>query len=178
MDRDLNVLKHMHEYCVDIETDSKRLGDDYDVFKNDKMYQKAITMSLLQIGELSNQLTDAFKSSTAGQMDWRGIKGLRNMLAHRYGTMQPSLVWDIKTNDIPQLKEFCENHISILRDAAMKSSHTQEQPLRNDLIEQQKQCGGYTPPVTPVKQEQSAPEQTQTAVSLPKKSQEKGGRHI
>ena len=37
----------------------------------------------------------------------------------------------------------------------------QSQILRKDLIEQQKQCGGYTPPVTPVNQEQPAPEQTQ-----------------
>lgn len=176
MDRDLNVLKHMHEYCVDIETDSKRLGDDYDIFKTDKMYQKAITMSLLQIGELSNQLTDAFKSSTAGQMDWRGIKGLRNMLAHRYGTMQPSLVWDIKTNDIPQLKEFCENHISILRDAAIKSSYTQEQPLRKDLAEQQAQLGYIKPPVQSTAEEQQVDAPTQTPMQ-PKKNNDIGSRH-
>ena len=51
----------------------------------------------------------------------------------------------------------------------VESVQQQEQPLRKDLIEQQKQCGGYTPPATPVKQEQPAPELTQK-LTPPKKS--------
>ena len=115
MDKDLNVLQHMVEYCEDIENDSKRLGDDYETFKNDRLFQKAITMSLLQIGELTTHLSDEFKNDTAGEMDWRNIKGLRNLLAHRYGTMDVSLVWDINEKDINSLREFCEKHIELLK---------------------------------------------------------------
>ena len=119
MDKDLNVLQHMVEYCEDIKNDSKRLGDDYEIFKSDRLFQKAITMSLLQIGELTTHLSDEFKNDTAGEMDWRNIKGLRNLLAHRYGTMDISLVWDIKEKDINLLREFCDKHIDLLKNAEL-----------------------------------------------------------
>jgi len=119
MDKDLNVLQHMIEYCDDIENDSKRLGDNFETFKIDRLYQKAITMSMLQIGELTTHLSDEFKDNTVGEMDWRNIKGLRNLLAHRYGRMDVSLVWDIKEEDIPPLREFCKKHIELLKNAEL-----------------------------------------------------------
>lgn len=76
-------------------------------------------MSLLQIGELTTHLSDEFKNDTAGEMDWRNIKGLRNLLAHRYGTMDISLVWDIKEKDINLLREFCDKHIDLLKNAEL-----------------------------------------------------------
>ncbi|MBR1423674.1 MAG: DUF86 domain-containing protein [Ruminococcus sp.] len=114
MDRDINVLKHMLEYCNDITTDCNRMGNDLETFKNDKLYQKAVTMSLLQIGELTTHLTDEFKEQTADELDWRNLKGLRNIVAHRYGTIQFDTIWNIKENDIPQIVSFCKKYIDLI----------------------------------------------------------------
>ena len=35
------------------------------------------------------------------------IKQMRNIVAHRYGTVDTTAVWDIIKVDIPELKEHC-----------------------------------------------------------------------
>lgn len=103
----------MLEYCNDIYDDCLRLGNSYEVFENDRLLQKAVTMSMLQIGELTTHLSDEFKDLTNNEMDWRNLKGLRNIVAHQYGSIQFDLVWQIKENDIPMIMDFCQKYISL-----------------------------------------------------------------
>jgi hypothetical protein len=102
----------MLEYCNDIYDDCLRLGNSYEVFKNDRLLQKAVTMSMLQIGELTTHLSDEFKDLTNNEMDWRNLKGLRNIVAHQYGSIQFDLIWQIKENDIPMIMDFCQKYTS------------------------------------------------------------------
>ena len=69
-------------------------------------------MSIMQIGELSIGLSDEFKDATRAQMPWGLIRGMRNMFAHGYGKMDRGVIWDVATNDIPQLLQFCNKTIS------------------------------------------------------------------
>ena len=39
------------------------------------------------------------------------MKGMRNIVAHHYGTIRLDMVWDTVKNDIPPLKAFCEEHL-------------------------------------------------------------------
>ncbi len=32
---------------------------------------------------------------------------MRNIVAHRYGTVDHAITWDVAVNDIPALKAFC-----------------------------------------------------------------------
>lgn len=64
-------------------------------------------MSILQICELSGVLTDEFKEKY-NKMPWRQIKALRNIVAHRYGTIAPEVIWEIVNADIPVLEEYCK----------------------------------------------------------------------
>jgi uncharacterized protein with HEPN domain len=63
-------------------------------------------MSLLQIGELSGHLSDDFRTATRNKMDWPAVKGMRNLFAHNYGTMDIDKIWNTATDDIPLLKSF------------------------------------------------------------------------
>lgn len=103
----------MLEYCNDIYDDCLRLGNSYEVFENDRLLQKAVTMSMLQIGELTTHLSDEFKDLTNNEMDWRNLKGLQNIVAHQYGSIQFDLIWQIKENDIPMIMDFCQKYISL-----------------------------------------------------------------
>ena len=38
---------------------------------------------------------------------WRQIRGMRNIVAHSYGTVDPEITWEILTEDIPKLKAYC-----------------------------------------------------------------------
>ena len=66
---------------ADIEAFShERESDD---LKADRMYQKAIVMSLINIGELSKSFTDDYLS-TKPQIPWKAIRGFRNIASHQY----------------------------------------------------------------------------------------------
>lgn len=38
---------------------------------------------------------------------WRGIKSMRNVLAHDYGEVDREAVWDSIEHDFPELERFC-----------------------------------------------------------------------
>ena len=62
----------------------------------------------MQIGELSIGLTDEFKNKHSA-LPWKAIRGFRNIVAHRYDTIDVETVWDIINSNIPELKEACMN---------------------------------------------------------------------
>lgn len=108
LDRNISILEHIIKYCDQIEETIQRFGRDYDVYFNDPIYRNATAMCVLQIGELSGKLTDDFRSAHPGA-PWRQIKGIRNIVAHNYGTVDPETTWEILMEDIPALKEYCIN---------------------------------------------------------------------
>ena len=65
-------------------------------------------MCILQIGELVTVLSDDFKNSYT-QVPWRDIKAMRNIVAHRYGTVNKDMLWNTVHEDIIELKNFCKN---------------------------------------------------------------------
>ena len=50
------------------------------VFTQDKDYFKSVSMSMMQIGELSAGLSDEFKSETQDQMQWGAMKSICSCL--------------------------------------------------------------------------------------------------
>ncbi len=70
---------------------------------SDKMCQKAIVMSLINIGELSKSFTDSYLASMP-EIPWKAIRGFRNIAAHQYGAIDFEDVLKTVTEDIPLLK--------------------------------------------------------------------------
>jgi uncharacterized protein with HEPN domain len=106
---DIQRLQHIKTYCEDIAETVTRFGEDYDTFAYDKDYFKSVSMSMMQIGELSSTLSDAFKTETSNQMQWGAIKGMRNMFAHAYAAMNKEAIWESAIRDVPGLLKFCVN---------------------------------------------------------------------
>ena len=73
----------------------------------DKMWQKAIVMSLINIGELSKALTEDYQA-TMPQIPWKAIRGFRNIAAHQYGIIDFGDVYKTVIEDIPKLKDALE----------------------------------------------------------------------
>ena len=101
-------MEHIRDYCVEIQETIARYGKSFAVFAEDLDYQKSVSFSLLQIGELSGKLSDAFRNETAGEIPWAAIKGMRNIFAHNYGSMSRAVIWKTANEDIPRLLSFCE----------------------------------------------------------------------
>lgn len=102
-------LRHIVEYCEKIKVAAEVFNNSYDTFADDKNYQARDVCSfyILQIGELVGGLTDDFKAEN-NHIPWRAIKGMRNVVVHKYGEVDMETLWDALTNDLPKLKENCQ----------------------------------------------------------------------
>jgi uncharacterized protein with HEPN domain len=105
--RNLVLLDKIVKYANQISETISRFDLDFDKFEKDHVMKNAISMCLLQIGELAGKLTDDFRAEY-NQMPWRDIVSIRNRAAHNYGTMDTNILWYIATRDIPALKKYCE----------------------------------------------------------------------
>ena len=106
LDRDSNILEHIVNYCDQIEMTINRFGSSYKIFAADPIYRNASALCILQIGELVSRLTDEFRAAHPA-IPWRQIKAMRNIVAHSYGSVDPETAWEIISDDIPALKNYC-----------------------------------------------------------------------
>ena len=104
---DVQVLEHIYDYCVSIEETVQRFGNDFESFSTDKAYHDLVCFYLLQIGELAGHLSSQLRMDSSGRMEWRQMKGMRNIVAHHYGTIRLDIVWNTVKKDVPLLKAFC-----------------------------------------------------------------------
>jgi uncharacterized protein with HEPN domain len=75
---------------------------DFDDFKKDRKTIDAVVRNLEIIGEASKFIPDYIKRKYSG-VDWAGIVGLRNRIAHDYFNISLSIVWYIIKNELPSL---------------------------------------------------------------------------
>ncbi len=108
--RDKNILSHIVKYCEQIEETTALFGADYDIFRVNNTFRNACCMCLLQIGELSNSLSEDFRIAHAA-IPWKQIRGFRNIIAHAYGTVEPQIVWEIISVELSELKDFCKKYM-------------------------------------------------------------------
>ena len=105
---DLQRLSHIRDYCVEVQKTIDRYGKSFEIFDADADYQRSVSFSILQIGELSGGLSPEFRQATANRVQWGPMKGMRNLVAHNYGSMSRDIIWETAVTDIPALRAFCE----------------------------------------------------------------------
>lgn len=108
LERDFHILEHMLSYCEQIDETILRFGNSLRIFQQDPIYRNAAALCILQIGELVGNLSESFRIQHPA-IPWRQIKSMRNIVAHRYGKIDPDTTWEIVTEDIPILKQFCQS---------------------------------------------------------------------
>lgn len=106
--RDEQILLHIYAHCNDLEGFINRFGNTIDNFKKDRAFYNSVCMSLMQISELSRNLTSEFIESTREQISWSAVKGLRNWIAHEYMDLDMDIIWETATDDIPVLLKLCK----------------------------------------------------------------------
>ena len=108
MDKNVRIITNIIEYIEIIFNTQKRFGNDFNVFVSDKDYFNSVCMSLLQIGELANHLTEEF-AALHKDIPWKNIIGLRNVLVHGYRKLDTEVVWATVMDDIPELYKKIRN---------------------------------------------------------------------
>lgn len=102
--RDKQIIEHMTRYCGEIIGASKRFNDSKEQFMEDYVFYNSCCMSIFQIGEISKRLSDDFRESHP-DLPWREIRGMRNLFAHEYESVNRELIWETIQKDIPTLHE-------------------------------------------------------------------------
>lgn len=94
-------LKHISDALVKNQT--YLLGKSFEEFISNKMLQDAVIRQLEIIGEATRNVTDDFRKRDQS-IPWNQIVGMRNRIAHDYLNVDMEIVWDIVSQDLPELK--------------------------------------------------------------------------
>jgi len=81
-----------------------------DELASNRLYRKAVVMSILNIGELTKHLPDEFKSENY-EIPWKQISGMRDIAAHGYSEMDDDIIWDVVKHSIPELVDFINKQL-------------------------------------------------------------------
>lgn len=105
--RDKLILERIVRYCDEVEETVRLMGGTEEAFNESFVFRNAVSMPIMQIGELATRLTDEFIEQTP-QIPWKAIKGMRTFFAHQYGTMNKKLIWQTTVDRIPELRRNCQ----------------------------------------------------------------------
>ena len=98
--RDAIITKKILSEIDDINKFIDKMTEDG--FYADVKTQKAVVMSLINIGELSKSFTDDFMNSNT-KIPWKKIQAMRNIAAHKYENVDMQIVWDTIQISIKEL---------------------------------------------------------------------------
>jgi len=84
----------------------------YKEFINDKKTADAVIRNYEIIGEASNRLSDDIKAMLP-KIEWGKIRGFRNKLVHEYFGIEYQIVWDTKSELLPELISSIKNLLNI-----------------------------------------------------------------
>ena len=98
--RDRDLLKMIGECTDRIAAYVQRAGDRW---IDDDMAVDAIAKRLEEIGELAKRLS-AETLVGIPSVDWRGVGGLREILAHDYDRLDADLILNIVDSELPGLR--------------------------------------------------------------------------
>lgn len=108
-EKDKVIIEKILNYCIEIEQTHEFFQSDRDKFNSEKgfVYRNSVTMPILQIGELTKNLSDCFTVEHSN-IPWKNIAGMRDIFAHHYGSIDYDMVWNTSKEDVSELKSFCE----------------------------------------------------------------------
>lgn len=97
---DDKVLYKMVEYIKDVK--EYTFDCNKEEFLEDKKTQDATVKKIELLGEMVSRLSDGFKLEH-NEIQWREIKGLRNVAVHQYDSVSMEDIWDMLQEDVPTL---------------------------------------------------------------------------
>jgi uncharacterized protein with HEPN domain len=98
---DLLYLQNILDAAMKVEEYLK--GIDRDAFLKTSLVQDGVIRQIMIMGEATQLLSDALREKYP-KVPWRSIARMRDMLIHRYFSVNLEEVWLTAQNDLPDLK--------------------------------------------------------------------------
>ena len=108
MNRDRDYLLDIVEM---IEAINRNLPDTEDRFVDDEVLLTAVIHWVQTVGEAANAVSEETRAKYR-DVPWRQVVDMRNLLAHGYRYVDPSIVWQVVVADLPKL----ESQIRVILD--------------------------------------------------------------
>ena len=100
--RDFTIIKKI---LLEIDIGMDMMGTEtLDNYLMDEKLKRAISMTVLNIGELVKNITEETRKEYP-QIPWKAIAGMRDITAHKYQTLRMEDVYYTVQKDFPLLKE-------------------------------------------------------------------------
>lgn len=109
--RDHACIEHILRYCMQVNEALDSIECSKERFLSSHIHQNAVAMCILQIGELTKQLSSDFTTQHR-MIPWNLMAKTRDLYAHHYGVIDFEMVWDTAVNDLPGVADFCRNYLS------------------------------------------------------------------
>ena len=103
--RDKRVFIKILTYCKDVNDSHKIFGNSEELFfdaEAGRVYRNAVSMAILQIGELANHLTDEMFQAHK-DIPFKQIIDMRNIAEHHYDEWDYERAWNTSQQDVPEL---------------------------------------------------------------------------
>jgi uncharacterized protein with HEPN domain len=102
MPKDRHALMGILDAIQAIEQYTAPFSSAEDLFAS-QVHFDATLMNFIVIGEMVDRISDTFKADLP-EIDWKKVKGLRNIIAHDYFGVDAEEIWQICKSQIPALK--------------------------------------------------------------------------
>ena len=110
---DKTSLEGIIDNCNMIDKHIERLEVTRTTMLTDYTCLDAVSKRIENIGEIVyERLSESFKDSH-NDIDWHVISGMRHRLVHHYENTKWDIVVDVTYDEIPKLREFCINFLSL-----------------------------------------------------------------
>lgn len=100
--KDQQLIRYINKHYSELNEELKNINNDFSLYENNLIIQKAIKMDLFQIGELFGKLSYEIKDHI-NPKDVKGIIDIRNYIAHGYIALNDTIIWNTIFNDLPIL---------------------------------------------------------------------------
>jgi len=106
-ERDKHIVVRIIKYCDEVKLIIAAFDDSLETLKTNIIYKNAVSMCILQIGELTTHLSKEFLAANT-QIPWTSIRRMRNIAAHHYGKFSMEMLHGTIMESVPELKEYCQ----------------------------------------------------------------------
>ena len=100
----LSPTEYIQHMLDEIDYILSRISDmNYESFVKDETLKRAFVRSIEVIGEASKKLPEDIKAMQH-DIEWRKVSGMRDRLIHDYFGVDYTIVWDVASNKLPDLR--------------------------------------------------------------------------